>query len=100
MVRTGVVSSLGCFYGLPAFVCRYKIPSGHLFLWPPARIFWKGSAAVSSEQDPGACAGCPGEQDWRILLACEVCKLEGERVKGANCVAVQAGGAGEGGGDP
>lgn len=45
-------------------------------------------------------AGCPGEQDWRILLACEVCKLEGERVKGANCVAVQAGGAGEGGGDP
>lgn len=43
-------------------------------------------------------AGFPGEQEWRILLACEVCKLEGETVKGANCVAVQAGG--EGGGDP
>lgn len=55
LVRTGVVSSLGCFYGLPAFVCRYKIPSEHLFSWPPACIFWKGSA----EQDPGACGRLP-----------------------------------------
>lgn len=91
-----MVSSLGCFYGLPAFVCRYKIPSEHLFSWPPALFF--GRAVLSRILVP--MAGCPGEQDWRILLACEVCKLEGERVKGANCVAVQAGGAGEGGGDP